>query len=173
MKDTLKSIGLFILGICFWVGVVFLLRMLLNGCVLLSSQTPSGDNHVVLAIILFALGIVLFVLLGRTNSLWIFNRWMLWGAGLGFIIGLSVVNLVDTANHKGSGIVRYGGGGDPEGLHPDVPEFYAEVSEDQYKRKEFLENGIMLGIAVLAWVAVAAKARDEAGSKDGSRKPLK
>ncbi len=111
--------------------------------------------------IIIVIGIVLFAILVRTNSLWLVNRLMSAGAVIGFFIGASVVNLVSTANHRGTGIVRYGGGGDQEGLHPDAPEFDAEVSESQYKREKFVENGIMLGIALLAWWGVAKTARNE------------
>ncbi|HEY5040909.1 MAG TPA: hypothetical protein VIK53_02800 [Verrucomicrobiae bacterium] len=158
MKDKLKSIGWTILGICILVGIVvgaFLLGgYFLDGCVWLSSQTPAGDNHAVLAIIFVAVAIVLFVLVARTNSLWLFNRWMLWGGGLCFIIGLSVVNLVDAANHHGPGFALYG-----DDNHDDR---YTKISESQYKREKFMNYGIVLGIGVFVWIVIAMKARDEA-----------
>jgi hypothetical protein len=121
----------------------------------------SGVKHMIITIILVAVGVVLFALLVRTNSTWLFNRWMLWGAGLSFIIGSLVVSLVNTANHHGPGIRHYGG--DQPGTDGAIssPEFDAEVSESQYKRETFGENGLMLGITVLVWCVVAQKARNE------------
>jgi hypothetical protein len=161
MKDKLIFIVGALLAICGFVSLIYLVNYFLDGCIWLSSQTPRDDSHWVLAIILVVVGIVLLVLNGVTNSGWLFNRWMLLGAVIGFFIGFSVDGLVNTANHRGPGFVSYGGAGDSEGRYPDTPEFSAKVSESQYKREYFVNYGIMLGIGVFAWAWVAMKIRNE------------
>ncbi|HZF01344.1 MAG TPA: hypothetical protein VE344_05545 [Methylomirabilota bacterium] len=153
MKTTLKLVG-FLLNIC----------ILAVWC---NSQSLSGTIHTVVTIILVLIGIVLLMLLTRTDSIWILNSLMLWGAGLGFIIGLSMMYLVETANHKGSGILP--------GQEDENGKYYPaeKVSEDQYKRANFPDYGIMLGIGVLLWVWVATKKRNEVAEAKAKEDYLK
>jgi hypothetical protein len=87
------------------------------------------------------------------STLWFFNGLMLWGAGLGFIIGLSASNIRDTILHKGSGVVHYGDG-------DRSTEWSKEVSESEYKHNNYVTSGFMLGLGLLFWGAVAKSARD-------------
>jgi plasmid stabilization system protein ParE len=87
------------------------------------------------------------------SPLWFFNGLMLWGAGLGFIIGLFAVNIRDTIHHKGPGVVHHGDG-------ERSPEWSEEVDEWQYKRVNYVQSGFMLALGLMFWFFVAKSARD-------------
>lgn len=93
------------------------------------------------------------------SPLWFFNSLMLWGAGLGWIIGLFAAGLQDTIRHKGPGVVHYGDG-------ERSPEWSEEVSESQYKRHAYVSNGFMLGLGLMFWFIVAKSARDNAAKAE-------
>ena len=79
---------------------------------------------------------------------WLFNSSMLWGAVLGWLIVSSTMHLLDTARHKGPGIVHYG-------LGERSPEWSEKVPESQYKRHNYIMFGVTLGIGLLLWFVVA------------------
>ena len=90
---------------------------------------------------------------GNQSRFWFFNGLMLWGVGLGWIIGTSAINIQDTISHKGPGFVLYG---DDE----RSPERLEKVPESQYKRHNYTMSGMMLGLGLLVWIVVAKAARD-------------
>jgi hypothetical protein len=75
---------------------------------------------------------------------WLFNSSMLWGAVLGWLIVSSTMHLLDTARHKGPGIVYYVG-----------PEWSEKVPESQYKRHNYVMFGVTLSIGLMLWFVVA------------------
>ena len=58
---------------------------------------------------------------------WLFNSSMLWGAVLGWLIVSSTMHLLDTARHKGSGIVHYS-------LGERSPEWSEKIPEPTCRR---------------------------------------
>lgn len=92
---------------------------------------------------------------------WLFNSHMLWGAVLGLLIVSSAVHLLDTARHKGPGVVHYGDG-------ERSSEWSEKVSESQYKRHNYVMSGMMLCLGLVVWFVVARAARDEA-AKDQAK----
>ena len=76
---------------------------------------------------------------------WLFNSSMLWGAVLGWLIVSSAMHLLDTATHKGPGVVHYGDG-------KRSPEWSEKVPESQYKRHNYVMNGGMLALGLFLWV---------------------
>ena len=78
---------------------------------------------------------------------------MLLGAGLGWLIATSALHIRDTTRHKGPGVVEYGDG-------ERSPERSEEVSENQYKRHNYVMAGMMLWLGLLGWFMVAKTARD-------------
>ena len=83
---------------------------------------------------------------------WLFNGFMIWGAVLGWLIVSSAVRLIDTARHKGPGVVHYGDG-------ERSPEWSERVSESRYKRHNYVMSGMMLSLGIYLWVVVARAAR--------------
>lgn len=90
---------------------------------------------------------------------------MLWGAGLGFIIGLFAVDIRDTIHHKGPGVVHYGDG-------ERSPEWSEEVDEAQYKHNHYVGSSFMLGIGLMFWFIVAKSARDNTAKAEAKEKYL-
>jgi hypothetical protein len=92
---------------------------------------------------------------------WLFNGFMMWGAVLGWIIVASTTRLIDTASHRGPGVVHYGDG-------ERAPERSEIVSESTYKRHNYAMSGVMLGLGLYLWVVVAraAKKRPTADKRD-------
>jgi len=88
---------------------------------------------------------------------WIFNGFMIWGAVLGWLIVSSGVRLIDTAAHRGSGVVHYGDG-------ERSSEWSERVSENTYKRHNYVMSGMMLGLGIYLWVVVARTARKRSTS---------
>jgi hypothetical protein len=86
---------------------------------------------------------------------WLFNSFMLWGAVLRWLIVSSAFHLLDTARHKGPGVVHYGDG-------ERSPEWSEKVAESQYKRHNYVMSGMMLSLGFFLWVTVARTARNEA-----------
>ena len=86
MKDTLKSIGGFILGICIFIGAIFLVAMFVKGGVWFSERAYPW----LVAINAIAFLIILFVLLPLT----IFRRTRAFGGGgiyiSSFVFGLTL-----------------------------------------------------------------------------------
>jgi len=80
---------------------------------------------------------------------------MLWGAVLGWLIASSAVRLLDTARHKGPGVVHYGDG-------ERSAERSEKVAESKYKRHNYAMSGMMLTVGLVLWVVVAQTARDKA-----------
>jgi hypothetical protein len=115
--------------------------------------------HTFIAIIV---AIVLFVLFVRIDSRWnwVFNRVMLWGAGLGLFIGFGVADLVNTAHHKGPGMVEYGGDEPGTGGQISSDIGYDKVSESEYKRHGYVDTGFALLIGVIVWIEVAKWAKN-------------
>jgi|SRR3972149_301109 len=74
----------------------------------------------------------------------IFNRLMIWGAVLGFIIFSAVGTIQDTWHHKGYGRIWY--------ENPDRVEM---VSEGEYKRHKYTMGIFMLGLGVVGWIWIA------------------
>ncbi len=101
------------------------------------------------------------VLVRRSSRIvkWIFNSYMIWGAVLGWLITSSVVRLLDTESHKGSGVVHYGDG-------ERSPEWSERVSEREYKRHNDVMGGMMLLLGCGLWYYVARAGRDEATKQD-------
>lgn len=93
--------------------------------------------------------------------MWILNKWMIAGLVIGSLIFVSAENIFRAANHHGPGIEHFGGGGDQDGLHPASPDVDVKMSEKDYKRNEFVLNGVMLGIYSLAWCWVAKRAEEK------------
>ncbi len=83
---------------------------------------------------------------------WLFNGLMIWGAVLGWLVVSSAERLIDTARHKGPGVVHYGDG-------DRSPEWSETVSESTYKRHNYVESGMMLSLGISLWVLVAHGAR--------------
>ncbi len=100
-----------------------------------------------IAIIVIVGAAIFYVVLVRTNTVWLLNRLMLWGAGLGLVIFFLVSDIVRVAKHKGPGYVSYGEEDDVE-----------NVSETEYKRHHLVSNGFLLLLAILAWIEVAKRA---------------
>lgn len=84
---------------------------------------------------------------------------MIWGAILGWLIVTSACHLLDTARHKGPGVVHYGDG-------ERSPEWSEKVSESQFKRHNYAMGGMMLLVGLGLWFYVARAARDEAAKRD-------
>jgi hypothetical protein len=108
-------------------------------------------------VIIITVGVAVIALIGiierRWN--WVFNRLMLWSAGLGFFIGYSVIHLEHVKEHKGPGFVAYSG--DEQGNGDEMGE--DEVPESEYKQHEYTMGVIMLVLGVWVWVAIAKWAR--------------
>jgi hypothetical protein len=102
------------------------------------------------------------VIFSRATSLWEFNRLMLCGAGLGFFMGNATLSLVDTVLHQGPGIVAY----HDDGSGHDYPQ---KVSESQFKRHEYMTNGLILVFGALFWVAVVTDAKKRSTKTDAQR----
>jgi hypothetical protein len=81
---------------------------------------------------------------------WLLNPLMIWGAILGYLIFASIGGLEDAWNHKGPGPVIY-----------EQPDRVEIIPEAQYKRHEYVNNGMMLFIGVLLWVIVTKFYRDD------------
>ena len=79
---------------------------------------------------------------------WLFNSSMLWGAVLGWLIVSSTMHLLDTARHKGPGIVHYG-------LGERGPGWSEKGPESQYKRHNYVMFGVTLSIGLMLWFVVA------------------
>ena len=79
---------------------------------------------------------------------WLFNSSMLWGAVLGWLIVSSTMHLLDTARHKGPGIVHYS-------LGERSPKWSEKVPESQYKRHNYVMFGVTLSIGLMLWFVVA------------------
>lgn len=116
-------------------------------------------------IILVAVAMLLFLLIGDNSDNLLISKLMFAGAVLGLIITHSVVRLVETSHHKGPGFVDYGGAGfgeygglvdDDSNSEPDVE----KVSESEYKRNEYSTNGTLLGLGVICWFWVASYAKN-------------
>ena len=75
---------------------------------------------------------------------WLFNPLMLWGAVLGYLIGVAIVDIRETWGHEGPGYVRY-----------DQPTGDVELSEEEYKRHCYVMDGMMLFIGLFVWGLVA------------------
>jgi hypothetical protein len=82
---------------------------------------------------------------------WVFNKYMIWGAIFGLLIGIAFNNIIVTWKHQGPGIVhyRYDEGGD------------AQVSEEKYKRSEYTVNGFGLILGLVLWISLANSAKNE------------
>lgn len=115
-------------------------------------------------IIVVAVASLLFLAVGDDSDKLLVSKLMFAGAVLGLLLSHSVVRLVDTAHHKGSGFVDYGSGGygeygglagDDSNSEPDVE----KVSESEYKRHEYSTNGMLLGLGVFFWFLVANYAK--------------
>jgi hypothetical protein len=115
-------------------------------------------------IILAAVVTLLYLLVGDHSDNLLISKLMFAGAVFGLIISHSVVSLVNTSHHKGSGFVDYGSGGygeygglagDDSDSEPDVE----KVSESEYKQHEYTMNGMLLGFGVLFWFLVADYAK--------------
>ena len=111
--------------------------------------------------IVIIVAIVLFVLFVRIDLRWnwVFNRVMLWGAGLGILIGFGVADLVKTAHHKGPGMVEYGGDEPGTGGQISTDKGYDQVSEGEYKRQGYVNTGLVMLIGVVVWIEVAKWAK--------------
>jgi hypothetical protein len=88
---------------------------------------------------------------------WLFNSFMLWGAVLGWLIVSSATHLLDTARHRGPGVVHYGDG-------ERSPEWSEKVPESQYKRHNYVMSGMMLSFGLILWVVVARTGRNAAAN---------
>ena len=152
MKDILKLVGIFILGIGMVIIVGSLCGFFIDGFALFSSQAPIKYKHVAIDIVLITCGVVLFLLFSRAKKLWAFNVLMLWGAGLGFFMGNAALDIVDTYWHNGPGIIV---------THDDErgTDSVDKVSECQYKRHRFVENGFIIVIGTFFWVGVTSWAK--------------
>jgi hypothetical protein len=73
---------------------------------------------------------------------------MLWGAALGWVIISAVGYLRETESHKGPGVVQYGDG-------ERGPEWSERVSEEKYKRHNYTQFGLLLGVGLLFWFIIA------------------
>ena len=91
---------------------------------------------------------------------WFFNRLMLWGAGLGFIIGLFAVEIRDTIHHKGPGLLEVS------------EERSEEVNEGQYKHVHYVRSGFFLALGLLGWFYVAKYSRDDTAKAEAKEKYL-
>jgi hypothetical protein len=104
---------------------------------------------------LLKIGIVLvailigYVILVRTRTDWVLNRFMLLGAGLGIVMFFLVSDIVRVVRHKGPGYVTYGG--------EDTDEYTEKVSETEYKRHHLVYDGLLLVFSVLAWIEGAKR----------------
>jgi hypothetical protein len=136
------------------IKVIVLAALILAAC-------STGNDFIILA----AVAVLLFFLVGDNSDNLLTSKLMFAGAVLGLIISHSVVSLVNTSHHKGPGFVDYGsegygkyGGlaGDDFDYEPDVE----KVSESEYKRYEYSMNGVLLGFGVFFWFLVAAYAKE-------------
>lgn len=85
----------------------------------------------------------------------IFNTLMIVGAVSGYLIFSGVGQIQDAWRHTGTGYVTYENSERPVAL-----------SENDYKRKEYTEGIVMLGIGLVAWVLFARNAENNAREKD-------
>lgn len=88
------------------------------------------------------------VILIRTSTAWVLNRFMLLGAGLGIVMFLLVSDIVRVAKHTGPGYVTYG----------EDDEDVEKVHESEYKRHHLFNDGFLLVFTVLAWIEGARRA---------------
>ena len=100
--------------------------------------------------IILASVIVTYVILVRTNTAWVLNRFMLLGAALGIAIFSLVSDIVRVAKHRGPGYVTYG--------DEDHDDYTEKVSESEYKRHHFFYEGLVLVFIVSAWIEGARRA---------------
>jgi hypothetical protein len=70
---------------------------------------------------------------------WLFNR-MLIGAVLGWMIIAGVSDLFDAAHHLGRGTVNY-----------EAPYREEIVSESEYKRHHYAQDGMMIALGLVGW----------------------
>jgi hypothetical protein len=99
------------------------------------------------AIILAAV-IGTYVILVRTSTAWVLNRFMLLGAGLGIAMFFLVSDIVRVAKHRGPGYVTYG----------EDDEDVEKVPESEYKRHHLFNDGFLLVFSLLAWIEGARRA---------------
>jgi hypothetical protein len=85
---------------------------------------------------------------GTSSRFWFFNGFMLWGAGLGWLIVTSLGQFQETALHRGPGVVHY-------------EDWSEKVPESQYKRHNYAMAEMMLGLGLLLWFIVAKVAKNE------------
>jgi hypothetical protein len=97
---------------------------------------------------------------GRSRSpvRWIFNSLMIWGAVLGFLIGLAAVEIQNTWRHQGSGIIWY-----------EQPDRAERVSENQYKRYHYGTCGFFLILGLVLWISIANRAKNEAIEREANK----
>lgn len=85
---------------------------------------------------------------------WIFNSLMIWGAVLGFLIGLGAVEIQGTWRHQGSGSVWY-----------EQPDRAERVSEKEYKRQHYTMGGGLLITGLVLWIVTANGAKNKAAMR--------
>jgi hypothetical protein len=103
-----------------------------------------------IGIILVAV-LIAYVILVRTRTDWVLNRFMLVAAGLGIAMFFLISDIVRVLHHKGPGYVTYGG--------EDTDDYTAKVSESKYRRHHLANDGLLLVFSILAWVEEAKRLR--------------
>jgi hypothetical protein len=127
---------------------------------LMVAACSTGNGFIVLV----AVAMLLFLLVGDNSANLLISKLMLAGAVLGLIISHSVLRLVDTSHHKGPGFADYGaeGFGKYGGLAGGDSNYESAVekaSESEYKRHEYSMNGTLLGFGVMFWLWAASYAK--------------
>ena len=120
---------------------------------------PLLKIGVILVVVLLA-----YVILVRTRTDWVLNRFMLLGAGLGIAIYFLTSDIVRVLHHKGPGYVTYGG--------EETDEYTEKVSETEYKRHHFFYDGFLLVLTVLVWIEAARRAASSELSERRPNQPL-
>jgi hypothetical protein len=93
--------------------------------------------------------LIAYIILVRTRTDWVLNRFMLLGAALGIAMFFLISDIVRVVHHKGPGYVTYGG--------EDTDEYTEKVSETDYKRHHLVNDGLLLVFSVLAWIEGAKR----------------
>ena len=107
-------------------------------------MSPLLKIPIVLVAVLIA-----YVILVRTRTDWVLNRFMLLGAALGVAMFFLVSDIVRVVHHKGPGYVTYGG--------EATDEFTEKESEGEHKRRHLGIDGLLLVFSLLAWIEGAKR----------------
>ena len=105
------------------------------------------DEEQVHTLVILIGGVLLYIICIITKRLWILNNLMIKGAILGILINFLISQIIHIYNHKGDGVVNYGGG--------ERDDRYEMVDETEYKKQSYMEDGVALFIVLIFWFVIA------------------